>query len=59
MMKDLLFNAKIKFLSAMDNEGVDQSDMCIGRVGLLNLLVVANCANIPSIQQLTKIDSLR
>ena len=59
MLKYLLFNAKIKFLSVMDNKGVNQCDMCTGRVDLLNLLVVANCAYIPSIQQLTKLDSLR
>ena len=59
MMKYLLFNAKIKFLSVMDNDAVDQCDMCMGRVDLLNLLIVANCAYVPSIQQLTKLDSLR
>ena len=59
MLKYLLFNAKIKFLSVMDTKGVDQCDMCIGRIDLLNLLVVANCSHIPSVHQLTKLDSLR
>ncbi len=59
MMKSMLFNAKMKFLSAADMEGVHQSDMCSGRIGLLNLLVVANCAFVPSLQQLTKMDAVR
>ncbi len=59
VLKFMLFHAKMKFLKAGDNTGVAQCDAYLGRIDLLKLLVAANCSYVPSIQQLTKMDSLR
>ena len=59
MLKSLLFSAKIKFVSASHNSGLEQCEIYLDRVNLLDLLVTHNCVHIPSVQQLTKIDVVR
>ncbi|CAH1802978.1 unnamed protein product, partial [Owenia fusiformis] len=59
MLRYLLFNAKMKFLKGHDTSGIEQCEVYRSRVDLLSLLIKANCKDIPSILELTKIDSLR
>ena len=59
MMKYLLFNAKVKFLHSGDSSGVALCDTLLGRVDLLKQLVNEHCSYIPTIQQLSKMDTLR
>ena len=59
MMKYLLFHAKIKFIKTGENQGMAQCDMYQGLVDLLGLFVTANYRDLPSLQELTKVDSVR
>lgn len=59
MMKYLLFHAKIKFTSNGDNVGMGQCDRYQGLVDLLGLLVVDNFKDLPSLEELMKMDSVR
>ncbi|XP_052767439.1 zinc finger FYVE domain-containing protein 26-like isoform X2 [Mya arenaria] len=59
MMKYLLFHAKIKFTSHGDNGGMGRCDLYTGMVDLLGLLVVDNFRDLPSLEELTKVDSVR
>ena len=59
MMKYLLFHAKMKFTKCGDNFGMGQCDKYQGLVDLLALLVVDNYKDLPSIDELTKVDSVR
>lgn len=59
MMKYLLFHAKVKFTKCGDNAGMGQCDKYQGLVDLLALLVTANFRDLPSIEELTKVDSVR
>ncbi|XP_053395117.1 zinc finger FYVE domain-containing protein 26-like [Mercenaria mercenaria] len=59
MMKYLLFHAKMKFTKCGDNAGMGQCDKYQGLVDILALLVVDNYKDLPSIDELTKVDSVR
>ncbi|XP_013400771.1 zinc finger FYVE domain-containing protein 26-like [Lingula anatina] len=59
MMKYLLFNAKMKFLSCGNSNGIAQCEMYSGRVEMLNLLVASHCKHIPSLQKLTQLETVR
>lgn len=59
MMKYLLFHAKIKFTSDGDNGGMGQCDIYQGLVDLLGLFVVDNFRDLPSLEELTKMDTVR
>jgi len=58
-MKYLLFHAKMKFTSAGDNGGMGQCDIYTGMVDLLALLVNDNFRDLPSLDELTKMDCVR
>ncbi|ESP02327.1 hypothetical protein LOTGIDRAFT_238051 [Lottia gigantea] len=59
MISQLLFQAKMKFLKLGDNNGIGQCDMYQTRVDLLKILVESNYRNLPTIEQLTKVDTVR
>ena len=59
MMKYLLFHAKMKFIKTGENQGMARCDMYQSLVDLLGLLVTANYKDLPSLQELTKMDSVR
>ncbi|KAK6181134.1 hypothetical protein SNE40_009062 [Patella caerulea] len=59
MIKQLLFQAKMKFLKCGDNKNIGQCDMYQTRVDLLKILVEANYRNLPTIEELTKVDTVR
>ncbi|KAL4238418.1 hypothetical protein ACF0H5_003126 [Mactra antiquata] len=59
MMKYLLFHAKIKFTKCGDNVGMGQCDIYQGMVDLLALLVIDNFRDLPSIEELRKVDTVR
>ena len=59
MMKTMLMSAKIRFIKSDDTGGVSQCDVYIDRVNLLDQLLTNNCSYIPSVDQLTKPDTLR
>ncbi|KAK3587800.1 hypothetical protein CHS0354_042763 [Potamilus streckersoni] len=58
MIKYLLFHAKMKFIKCGENHGMTQCDQYQGLVDLLGLLVSANYRDLPSIHELTKVDSV-
>ncbi|KAL3872697.1 hypothetical protein ACJMK2_035906 [Sinanodonta woodiana] len=58
MMKYLLFHAKMKFIKCGENIGMTQCDQYQGLVDLLGLLVSDNYRDLPSIHELTKVDSV-
>jgi len=58
-MKYLLFHAKMKFTSAGDNGGMGRCDIYTGMVDLLALLVNDNFRDLPSLDELTKMDCVR
>ncbi|XP_067681511.1 uncharacterized protein [Haliotis asinina] len=59
MMRQLLFQAKLKFLHCGENQGVGLCDMYQTRVDLLKILVGDNYKDLPSIKELTKVDTVR
>jgi len=59
MMQFLVFNAKVRLAKCFDAEGQGSCDLYNSRVDILDLLVNANCRDIPAMQELTKMDSLR
>lgn len=59
MMKYLLFHAKIKFTKCGDNSGMGKCDIYQGMVDLLALLVIDNFRDLPSIEELRKVDTVR
>nr|XP_054759360.1 zinc finger FYVE domain-containing protein 26-like [Lytechinus pictus] len=59
MMRTLLLNSKLKFLGSGDSASLELCDTYLGHVDLLNMFVSNNCTDIPSIQQLTQIDTAR
>ncbi|XP_014667165.1 PREDICTED: zinc finger FYVE domain-containing protein 26-like isoform X2 [Priapulus caudatus] len=65
MMRTLLMSAKMKLAEAEEEDdggGGARPELCdtyLSRVDLLQLLVAANCQDVPSLQQLTKPDSAR
>ena len=59
MIRYLLFIAKLKYQESLDGYGTDRCDLFLGRVDLLEKLLMANVKYIPSMQQLTQMDTLR
>lgn len=59
MMKYLLFHAKMKFIKTGENQGMAQCDMYQSLVDLLGLFVTANYRDLPSLQELIKVDYVR
>ena len=59
MMKTLLFNAKLKFMTDGDSSSIELCDSYQSFIDLLSLFVSSNSADIPSIQQLSNTDLAR
>ncbi|BFZ12118.1 hypothetical protein BsWGS_15157 [Bradybaena similaris] len=59
VMKQLLFQAKLDFLHAGNTGLTELCEVYLGRVDLLNVMVKANYQDLPTIQELTKQDSVR
>ena len=55
----MLFQAKIGFQNTGDSGLVDQCDTYLARVDLLRVMVGAHFQDLPTIKELTKIDSVR
>ena len=59
VIRQLLFQAKIGFQNMGDSGMVDQCDVYLARVDLLRVMVGANFQDLPTIRELTKMDSVR
>ncbi|XP_069118425.1 uncharacterized protein [Argopecten irradians] len=59
MMKTLLFHAKMKFSECGESRGLGQCELYQGRIDILGVLVADNYRDLPSLQELTKPDTIR
>lgn len=58
MMRHLLFHAKVRFTKCMENRLMVQCDQYSTLVDLLKVLLASNYPDLPSIQELTKTESV-
>ena len=59
MMKYLLFNAKLKFMTCNHSQGLARCDQYQSKVDLMNLLISNNCRGIPNIEELTQQNTVK
>ncbi|XP_005113539.2 zinc finger FYVE domain-containing protein 26, partial [Aplysia californica] len=59
VMKQLLFQAKLDFLSSSSTGMSEQCELYLARVDLLRVMVEANYQDLPTVRELTKQDTVR